>query len=142
MKKIIMMALLGTAISISAAGQKLDAAKVPAAVKTAFATRYPGMAAKWEKEDGKYEASFTRDDKKMSAMFTPNGSFAEAEEGIKFVELPVSVKPYIQDHYKGTTPKGASRITKADGTVNYEVSINGKDLIFDAGGKFIREDKD
>ena len=58
MKKLLMMATLATSISLVACAQKLDASKVPAGVKAAFTKQYPGVTAKWEKEDGKYEASF------------------------------------------------------------------------------------
>ena len=48
---------------------KLIATKVSAAVKNSFARRYPGIITMWEKEDGKYEASFKKDGDSMSALF-------------------------------------------------------------------------
>ena len=43
---------------------------------------------------------------------------------------------------KGKNIKEGAKITKADGTVNYEAEVNGTDVIFDASGKFIKEAKD
>ena len=142
MKKLLMMVALGSAIAISACGQKLDASKVPAAVKSAFATKYAGLSAQWEKEDGEYEANFKQDGNTMSAMFKPDGSFTESEMDIKVTELPASVLLYLKQHYTGKTIKEGAKITKADGTVNYEAEVSGKDVIFDANGRFIKEVKE
>ena len=137
-----MLVTFGAAVAISACGQKLDASKVPAAVKTTFATKYAGLSAKWEKEDGKYEANFKQDGNTMSAMFMPNGTFTESEMDIKVSDLPASVLLYLKQHYTGKTIKAGAKITKADGTENYEAQVNGKDVIFDANGKFIKEVKE
>jgi hypothetical protein len=88
MKKLIMMPALFAAIAFSACGQKLDVSNVPAAVKITFAKQYPGATAKWEKEDGKYEATFKQGVNELSAMFEPNGTFTESEMEITVAELP------------------------------------------------------
>ena len=142
MKKIILMVVLVTAIGTQGNAQKLNATKVPAAVKAAFAKQYPGVTPKWEMEDGKYEASFKKDAEAISAMFEPNGTFTESETDIKVAALPASVLAYVKEHYKGKTIKEGAKITKADGTVNYEAEVNGTDVIFDANGKFLKEMKD
>ena len=137
-----MLAALFVIITSAAVAQKLDAAKIPAVVKTACAMKYPGITVKWEKEGGKYEASFKRNSNSMSAIFEPNGTFTESEIDIKWSELPGTVLAYVQQHYTGQIIKGAAKITKADGTVNYEAEVNKKDLVFDANGKFLKEMKD
>jgi hypothetical protein len=142
MKKLIMMPALFAAIAFSACGQKLDASKVPAAVKAAFTKQYPGTTAKWEKEDGKYEASFKQAGNDVSAMFEPNGTFTESETEMKAADLPASIISYVKEHYKGKAIKSGAKITKVDGTVNYEAALGGKDVIFDANGKFLKEVKD
>jgi len=38
--------------------------------------------------------------------------------------------------------KEAAKITDAKGVVTYEAEVTGKDLIFDASGKFLKEIKD
>ena len=137
-----MLAALAVFVTTSACAQKLDASKVPAAVKASCAKQYPGIAVTWEKEDGKYEASFKQNGNAISAMFEPNGTFTESEVDIKVAELPATVLAYVKEHYKGKTIKEGAKITKADGTVNYEAEVNGKDVIFDASGKFLKEMKD
>ena len=122
--------------------QKISADKVPAAVKTAFSKEYPNTTVKWEMENGKYEAGFKSKGQIMSALYTPEGTKTETEVDIKITELPATVTSYVKTHYKGKTMKEAARITKADGTVNYEAEVNGMDVIFDSNGKFIKEAKD
>ena len=141
MKKIMMMTVLAVSITFSACAQKLKEADVPAAVKASFTKQYPGVTAKWEKEDGKYEANFKQGSNVMSAMFEPTGTFTESEMDIKVTDLPATVLAYVKEHYKGKTIKEGAKITKANGTVNYEAEVDGKDVIFDANGKFIKEAK-
>ena len=142
MKKLIMMSALAVIVSLSTCAQKLDASKVPAAVKASFVKKYPGLTTKWEKEDGKYEAGFKQNGNTMSAMFEPNGTFTESETEIKVSELPAGISTYVKEHYKGKTIKGAAKITSADGAVTYEAVVNGKDVMFDANGKFLKQVED
>ena len=142
MKKLIMMLTLVASIAFSACGQKLDASKVPAAVKAAFTKQYSGVIAKWEKEAGKYEVNFKQNGNTMSALYEANGTLTETEMDIKAADLPAAVLAYVKEHYKGKTIKEGAKITKADGSVNYEAEVNGKDVIFDANGKFLKEVKD
>ena len=142
MKKILAVLLVTAGISWQAGAQKLDAAKVPAAVKQAFAKKYPGLTAKWEMESGNYEAAFKKDGKSMSAVFEPGGNMMESEVAIKVTALPAEVLTYVKEHYKGAVIREAARITKADGTVNFEAEVNKMDVLFDAKGKFIKEAKD
>ena len=127
---------------LSACAQKMDVAKVPAAVKNSFEKKYPGTAAKWEKEDGNYEVNFKQNGNSMSELISTDGTIMETEMDIKITELPPTAVNYVKEHYKGKTIKEASKITKGDGTVNYEAAVAGKDVIFDANGKFIKESKD
>ena len=142
MKKIMMMFVAAMSITFAAGAQKLNNADVPALVKASFTKKYPGAVAKWEKEDGKYEAGFKKDGKTMSALFEVNGTFTESEVDIKTEDLPATVLAYVKEHYKGKTIKEGAKITKADGTVNYEAEVDGKDVIFAAAGKFLKEVKD
>ena len=111
-------------IGFAACAQKLDASKVPVAVKAAFAKQYPGAIAKWEKEAGNYEVNFKQNGSTMSALYDANGTMKESEMDIKVSDLPATVQAYIKEHYKGKTVKEAAIITKADGSVNYEAEIN------------------
>lgn len=134
-----MMSALAAAIAFSASAQKIDASKVPGAVKDAFTKYYPGVTAKWEKEAGKYEAAFKQNGNIMSALFKANGSMTESEMDIKVADLPANVLAYVKEHYKGKHIKEGAKITHADGIVNYEAEVNGKDVMFDVNGKFLKE---
>ena len=142
MKKLSMLAIMASTITFVACGQKIDASKVPGAVKTSFAKTYGNAAVTWEKEKGNYEANFKQDGKSMSVILKPNGTMLESEVSIKVEELPAAVMSYMKEHYKGITVKEAAKITKADGTINYEAEIKGKDVVFDSNGKFLKEEKD
>lgn len=142
MKKLTMTAALFATIAFTVCAQKIGASKVPVAVKASLAKQYPGVAATWEKEDGKYEANFKQDGNSMSALFETNGTMTESEMDIKVAGLPATVLAYVKEHYKGKTIKEGAKITRADGTVNYEAAIAGVDVLFDADGKFIKEAKD
>ncbi|KIC90284.1 hypothetical protein HY58_09925 [Flavihumibacter sp. ZG627] len=115
---------------------------IPWVVKQAFNKQYPTATARWEKEDGKYEANFNYLNHKMSVSFEENGNLIESEVEIKNAELPSSALKYIDDHFKGATIKESAKITKVNGEINYEAEVKGKDLIFDASGKFLKEIED
>lgn len=132
--------VLGLCLGSAAFAQKSDA---PAAAKAAFAKAYPGMSkAAWEKEDGNYEVSFENGGKKMSALYDAKGVLKESEVSIQVSELPAAVITYMNQHYKGINIKGAAKITKPDGSIQYEAELKGKDILFDSTGKFTKETKD
>jgi Putative beta-lactamase-inhibitor-like, PepSY-like len=142
MKKISMTIALGSLLAFVAQAQKINASKVPAVVKASFAKVYPGILAKWEKEDGNYEVNFSKSGHAMSAVIEPNGSIIETETAIRISDLPAKVAAYVKEHYAGKPIKEASKIINADRSESYEARVNGKDLIFDTDGKFIKEAKD
>ncbi|MES2332739.1 MAG: hypothetical protein V4539_24235 [Bacteroidota bacterium] len=138
MKKILLVLAVFMAVAVIA--QKSIA---PDVVKAAFTKAYPGATkVKWEKEDGNFEVTFVQNGNEISAIYNPKGILQEAEHEMKATELPATVLAYMKDYYKGIKVKGGAKITKADGTVNYEAAIKGKDVIFDANGKFIKESKE
>lgn len=142
MKKLVIISAFTVAIVPAVFGQKISSSKVPEAVKTNFAKQYPGTQVKWEKEDGKYEAGFEQAGREMSILYAADGTILETEMAIKVMELPSPVLTYLKDHYKGNSIKDAAKITKANGTVNYEAGVNGMDIIFDANGNFLKKVKD
>ena len=114
----------------------------PSAVKNAFAKNFPGASVKkWDKEDGKYEANFSKGGKIMSATFAADGTLEETETDIKVSELPASVTEYIKTNYKGAAVKEAAMIVRGSDKM-YEAEVKGKDLLFDIQGKFLKEEED
>jgi hypothetical protein len=141
MKKIIFISFAASFFCLIGFGQKIKDAELPAAVKTSFQNKYPGISAKWEKEEGNYEANFKKEGNQMSATFQPNGTFLEFEVSIKESALPAAAQSYIQANYKGKSVKETAKITSATGTITYEAEIEGRDLIFGSDGKFLKVEK-
>lgn len=141
MKHLIFLLLISaTASCINA--QKLNESQIPAAVKSAFEKKYPGLKASWDKEDANYEANFKDNGKTMSAVIDKNGTIVETETDIPVTDLPKAVQDYVKKNYPGAKIGEAARIAKSNGDVNYEAEVNGKDVVFDVNGKFIKETKD
>ena len=123
--------------------QNISDKDVPSTVKSAFQKQYPNIKkVKWEKEKANYEAGFESNKTEYAVLIDASGNILETEAGIKVDELPVKVKAYVLKNYPGQRVKEAAKITKADGEINYEAEVKGKDVIFDAAGNFIKEDKD
>lgn len=115
---------------------------IPQTVRDAFSKSFPGNTVKkWDKEDGNYEANFSKDGKTMSATFTAAGVLEETETDIKISELPSVVSDYIKSNYKGATIEEAAIIVKGDDTM-FEAEVKGKDLLFDKNGRFLKEEED
>lgn len=116
---------------------------VPEAVKTSFNKLYPTVqTAKWDKEDGDFEASFTLDKVNKSVKFDPAGNVVETEVAIPAESLPANAATYVAAHYGKKALKGAAKITDAKGVVSFEAEIKGKDVLFDVNGNFLKEAKD
>lgn len=142
MYKILIASIIGIAGTITLSAQKLKESEVPSAVISAFQKKYPSTQAKWEKEKGNYEVNFKKEGKTMSAVIDKAGTILETETDIAVNELPQTAQSYLKTHYKNAKIKEAAKIVKASGEVNYEGEVNGRDVIFDTNGKFIKEAKD
>src|SRR6476661_8514659 len=142
MKRRLTVAVVLGVIAMSARGQKLNESQVPAVVKIAFEKKYPSAKASWDKEDANYEANFKQDGKAMSAVIDKNGTIVETETDIPVTDLPKAAQDYMKKNYPATKIEEAAKIVKANGDINYEAEVHHKDVIFDANGKFIKEDKD
>jgi hypothetical protein len=142
MKKIILSLLMALTVTGIAIAQKVKSAVVPAAVKTALSAKYPAAAkVTWEKEKGNFEANWGgKSGEDMSVQFTPDGTFVEQVVAISPSELPAGVAAYVKQHYKGVKITEAGKVTDAKGATMYEAEVNGKDLVFDEKGNFLKID--
>jgi len=123
--------------------QKPANASVPGPAKAAFEKAYPGATKiKWSREKQDFEVNFLFASKEMAAVYAGTGVLKETEETIATRDLPPAVQSFVKQHYPKAVIKEAAKIIKADGTINFEAEANHTDLIFDANGKFIREEKD
>ena len=130
--------MLATITTLSCFAQK----DIPAAVQESFKKNFPNVTVKkWEKEDGNFEANFSKDGKTMSATFNAKGAWMETETDIAIKDLPASVSSYVKEHYSGATIKEAAMLKTPKGDM-YEAEVKGKDLLFDMNGKFLKEEKD
>ncbi|MDE3236739.1 MAG: PepSY-like domain-containing protein [Bacteroidota bacterium] len=117
--------------------------KVPEAAQQSLVKKFQKpQHVQWEKEGDDYEAGFIWNDKRMSAVFDAKGNFKEKEETIPGKEIPAKAMSYFQQNYKKTMIKETARITNSENKITYEIGIKGKDILFDANGNFIRENKD
>ena len=142
MKKLLTCSVFAALLAFSACAQKLNAAKVPAEVKSAFAKMFPGTNATWEKENAKeYEAAFTMNGKEASANFLANGSWVETEMEIAIADLPKAVSNAVIAKYPAAVIKKIFKIDNASGAVTYEAEIKDgaktRELVLDAAGKII-----
>ncbi|MGM9478350.1 hypothetical protein ACS5PU_18130 [Pedobacter sp. GSP4] len=126
--------LLATGTVSLAQAQKLNATKVPAEVKAAFAKLHAGTKVSWEREKHDYEAGFTLNGKETSEVYSAKGLLLETEVEIKSTELPAAVLAKL----KGAKITEAAKITKADRTIYYEAEVKGKDLLFDPNGNPVK----
>lgn len=122
--------------------EKKEKTAVPTAAQTAFKKSYPtATKPKWSKEGPDFEVNFMDGKKEMAAVYSSTGELKETEEEIELNALPAGVAAFVKEHYKANI-KEASKITKANGEVNYEAEVNKTDLVFDKSGKFLKEEKD
>ncbi|TDX01320.1 PepSY-like domain-containing protein [Dinghuibacter silviterrae] len=141
LKKVLSIACL--ACALGAAAQDIKTKDVPAAVKAALLKQFPSATkVSWEKEKGNFEANWGgKSGEDHSVQFTPAGDFAESVDAIPVSALPVSVAPYVKEHYKTAIREAGKRVDAA-GSHTYEVEIKGKDLLFTTDGAFLQEEKD
>ena len=133
-KAIILVVGLVSFVSLAEA-QKLPLSKVPVAVKNKFSGQHPEVKdVNWEKEKSAYEAVFKLNGRKMSENYAASGNLLESEKGLAITELPKSVLDFLAIHHKGLKVKEAAKITKANGQIQYEAEIGGKDFLFDEKG--------
>ena len=133
MKCILIWTAITAATALGVNAQKINADKLPQAVKMSFAKAYPhATGVKWDKEDADYEATFKSEDKELSVVFDAKGVEQEVETEIKVSALPAAV----QEALKGKKIKEAAQIKKG-GKTYYEAQVGKKDFFFDANGKAV-----
>jgi len=142
MKRLIFILALMVSVSLVKA-QEVSDKKVPSVIRLAFQQKYPNVkSVKWEKEKGNYEAGFKDGKINNSVLINAAGHIIETEVGIPAGELPADAKAYVIKNYPHKNIKEAAKITDARNNVSYEAEVDGRDLIFDDKGKFLKEVRD
>jgi hypothetical protein len=142
MKRLIFILTLMVSITLVKA-QEVSEKGVPSAVRLVFQQKYPNVkSVKWEKEKGDYEAGFKKGKINYSVLINASGHIIETEVEISAEELPADAKAYVVKNYPHKKIKEAAKITDARNSVSYEAEVDGRDLIFDNTGKFLKEVRD
>lgn len=137
MKKLAFLLTMTTGVVFISA-QKIQQKDIPALVQKGFQKQFPAVKdAKWENEDGKYEAGFKYKGEEMSVLYNAQGVWEEKETEIKVSQLPAMASSYVAKKQLGKIQE-ASKITKADGSVMYEAEVKSGDVLFDAKGNFVK----
>ncbi len=119
--------------------------EVPDNIAQAFKKSHPNaIISKWNDEPPIWEAKYTDGNEKGAVSFDINGVVTETELVIDENQLanPTSIQNYIKANYPDEKPKSFEKVTKADGTITYEIQITGKELVFDSKGVFLTEELD
>ncbi len=129
---------IGVLITTISYSQKVSEKNIPVSVNNVFQKKYPNTKAKWSKEEGGYEASFSLNNKDLSVTYDEQGTQLEIEVEIEISQLPKEALAYVNQHYAREKIKEAAKITNSKEIVTYEVEIKGMDLIFDSQGNFVK----
>lgn len=142
MKKLaIILTITGSMVLINA--QKIQQKDIPVSVQSALQKQFPDAKnVKWEKEHGNYEAGFQSKGTKYSVLVNASGNIMETEVPVDINSFPAQSKQFILKKYPNQKIKETAKITDSKGVVTYEAEVNGKDLIFDTKGNFLKEIKD
>lgn len=132
-----------TASMVLINAQKIQQKDIPALVQARLQKQFPDAKnIQWEKEHGNYEAGFQSKGIKYSVLVNSSGTLLETEVPVAISSFPAQSKAFILKKYPNQKIKETSKITDSKGVVTYEAEVNGKDLIFDTKGNFLKETKD
>jgi len=139
--------LAAVLITTGAFAQKIQEKDVPAAVVTAFKTKFPTTTkTNWEKENtNEFEAEFKLNGEEVSANFDNTGKWLETETEIKTAALPAAVQATLNKDFAGYKIEEAAKIESAkDGNV-FEAEIEkgeeSYDVLFTPDGKVLSKTK-
>lgn len=138
MKKIILFIVLA-GFFMNVQGQKMNSNDVPVAVKNSFKKNYPSINdADWSKDGMNFSAGFEENKLERTVTYAGTGVLVGINEEIVVSAIPNLATAYVQKNYNGNEIDSASKITVADGTVTYSTEVDGKDLVFDSKGNFVK----
>jgi hypothetical protein len=104
--------------------QKITPEKVPAAVKQAFAKKFPAATdAKYEMEKKDYEITFKDKGVEMSANYSTIGKWLETETAITESNLPEEVSNAIAKDFAGFKISEVAKIETPDKPIIYEMDL-------------------
>lgn len=135
--------LLVIGLTGSLQAQIIPQEQVPLTVRRALEKLHPQVQQlEWERASPYYEAIFKLQNNHRAIKFDTKGRVAETEVGMPIARLPKSISSYMREHYPKERVQAAETVTKADGTVSYEIRITGMEVVFNKAGGFLEEEKD
>jgi hypothetical protein len=143
MKKILIPII--SILQLAACSQSSKTPEVPGNISEAFTLLHPtATILKWNDEPPIWEAKYEDGEEEGAVSFNDQAEVVETELVISENELPNAPKipDYIKANYRSGKIQGCEKITKQDGTIIYEIQITGKEIVFDAEGKYLSEEKD
>lgn len=147
MKKITILLLSAVFVTQMAFAQTVSADKVPAAVTSAFKTKFPAaVKPTWEMKNGTtYKATFKVNDEPVYASFDQTGKWQKTKTELKTTALPPAVQSTLSKDFTGYKVNEASKIEQAEKGSSYEAEIvKGEekyDVQFNPEGKMLSKTK-
>jgi len=140
--KLIIFAMIFLFTSVSVFAQKDS---VPKNVKKSFSELFTKVEnLKWSKQGSDFEANFTKEGEKISAVLDSSGNLIEMQSPMEIDLLPPTVPIHVEDKFKGYRIIKAYKIAKPKRDIFYKVVVsNGdvrRDLIFNYKGKYMDKD--
>ena len=112
---------------------------IPGNVQNTFNEIYPNSTNLiWATEQGFFIPAFTNNNVPTKLLMDLKGAVLHTSVKIAPSALPAVSSSFIAANYPGQTVSDAELITMKSNFIRYEAIVGGKDLIFDADGKFIR----
>ena len=115
---------------LAACGDKdMKSSEVPAAVKTAFQTAYPGATdVEWELEGTDYEVEWEMNGEEYEATYSATGMLKNTDAGINLTidELPLPVQQAVNTSFPGYVMDDVQQVT-VNGQQQFEVEMNSRD---------------
>jgi len=146
LKRIMILSMLSSMLSVAAIAQKITTDKVPVLIYRAFKSKFPASNQEsWEKETAAvYEVVFFNERKRQSASFDTSGAWRETETDILFSQLPRPVNAAFNKQFGGFTVQETIEVETADKGTLYELTINkgseGYEVQFSAKGELIKKE--
>ena len=111
-------------ISLMGYSQEITAEKVPAAVKEAFAKKFPAVTdVKYQMEKTDYKIAFKDKEVGMSANFNSKGEWLETETIMIESDLPKEVLTSVATNFTGFMITEITKSEGPDNVLNYEMIL-------------------
>ena len=124
MKKLVVLLSACLLFSLLGFTQTITPDKVPAAVKEAFAKKFPAATGvKYEMEKKDYEVIFKNNEVGMSANFNSKGEWLETETIMIESDLPKAVLTSAATNFVGFTMTEITKVEGPNNVLNYEMKL-------------------